>query len=323
VVAVFIVVIIAFFVLLNVFTLVLPRQLLQKRQDSKNAERQAFAAGQGWHFRPYAPELLQVYNCKPFTERGDRRVAFGVVVGMVDGVQVTAFDYQRRTKRTSYSGIVYSDTNQVVTVWVVKLPANLPPLHMATRGFRLLTGNFVEPRTSDVEFNKGFLIEGGDENFAMQQLFTPQVTAMMKHTRLADWTIQGNELIHYSTNHFTRTTAEEIMRTAQALVALVRSFPEQLWRGATLPPAGQLPAPMPMTGPQPMLITGPQPLPMTGPPPMPVTGPPVGQPMPYAPQPRPYPQMPPVQPPPGHYPPQPGYGPGAGWPHPQYGPPHQ
>jgi hypothetical protein len=310
VVAVFIVVIIAFFLLLNVFTLVLPRQFLQKRQDSKNAERQAFAASQGWHFRPYAPELLQVYNCKPFTERGDRRVAFGVVVGMVDGVQVTAFDYQRRTKRTSYSGIIYSDSNQVVTVWVVKLPANLPSLHMGSRGFRLLTGNFVEPRTPDVEFNKGFLIEGGDENFAMR-LFTPQVTAMMKHTRLADWTIQGNELIHYSTNHFTRTTAEEIMQTAQALVALVRSFPEQIWRGATLPPQGQRPAPMPMTGPQPM--------PMTGPQPMPITGPPAAQPMPYPPQQ----QMPPMQPPPGYHPPQPGYGPGPGWPHPQYGPPHQ
>jgi hypothetical protein len=312
VVAVFIIVIIAFFVLLNVFTLVLPRQFLQKRQDSKNAERQAFAMSQGWHFRPYAPELLQVYNCKPFTERGDRRVAFGVVVGLVDGVQVTAFDYQRRTKRTSYSGIVYSDTNQVVTVWVVKLPANLPSLHMATRGFRLLTGNFVEPRTPDVEFNKGFLIEGGDENFAMQ-LFTPQVMAMMKHTRMADWTIQGNELIHYSTNHFTRTTAEEIMQAAQALVALVRSFPEQLWRGAALPPSGQMPSqpiPMPMTGPQPMPITGP-PVPY---PPQPQMQP--GQPMPM----QPMPQMQP--PPPGYYPPQPGYGPAPGWPHPQYGPPH-
>ncbi|MFD1049611.1 hypothetical protein ACFQ1S_30835, partial [Kibdelosporangium lantanae] len=254
-VAVFIVVIIAFFVLLNVFTLVLPRQFLQKRQDSKNAERQGFAASQGWHFKPYAPELLQVYNCKPFTERGDRRVAFGVVVGMVDGVQVTAFDYQRRTKRTSYSGIVYSDSNQVVTVWVVKLPANLPSLHMGARGFRLLTGNFVEPRTPDVEFNKAFLIEGGDENFAMQ-LFTPQVMAMMKQTRLADWTIQGNELIHYSTNHFTRTTAEEIMQAAYALVALVRAFPEQIWRGATLPPSGQMPSQplaMPMTMVEPWL----------------------------------------------------------------------
>jgi hypothetical protein len=315
VVAVFIVVIIAFFLLLNVFTLVLPRQFLQKRQDSKNAERQAFAARQGWQFRPYAPELLQVYNCRPFTERGDRRVAFGVVVGMVDGVQVTAFDYQRRTKRTSYSGIIYSDSNQVVTVWVVKLPVNLPSLHMGSRGFRLLTGNFVEPRTPDVEFNKGFLIEGGDENFAMQ-LFTPQVTAMMKHTRLADWTIQGNELIHYSTNHFTRTTADEIMQVAQALVALVRSFPQQIWRGATLPPPGQLPAAMPMTGPQPM--------PMPGAQPMPITGPPVAQPMPYPPRQ----QMPPMQPspgyhPPGYHPPQPGYGPGPGWPHPQYGPPHQ
>jgi hypothetical protein len=307
-VAVFVVVIFAFFALLNVFTLVLPRQFLQKRQDVKNNERQQFAMSQGWQFRPYAPELLTAYSCPPFTARGDRRVAFGAVAGMVDGLQVTVFDYQRRTKRTSYSFVVYSDSNEVNTVWVVKLPAALPSLYMAGRGMRLLTGRFIEPRTPDPEFNKQFLIEGGDENFAAE-LFTPQVTAMMKHIRLGDWTIQGNELVHPMRNGLTRTTAQEIQQTAHALVALVRSFPEHLWQrqGASLPPAGQPQQPMqqPMSGPQPI----PQNMPAQSHPfPQPVMP---QQPMPQYGQPQ-------MQPPPGYYPPQYPPQPQPGW---QQGPP--
>ncbi|TCO48958.1 hypothetical protein [Actinocrispum wychmicini] len=302
-VALFVVLFIAIMALLNVFTLVLPRQFLKKRQDSKNAERQAFAMGQGWQFRPYAPELLTAYNCKPFTLRGDRRVAFGAVVGLVDGLQVTVFDYQRRTKRTSYSGLVYSDANEVYTVWVVKLPVALPPLHVANRGMRLLTGHAVEPRTPDQEFNRQVLIEGGDENFAME-LFTPQVIGAMRQTRLSDWTIQGNELIHPARNFFTRTTAQEIFETAQGLTAVIRAFPQHLWtrQGASLPAGGQQPTyptgPQQMPPPQQMQPhpSGPQPMPMQQP--MYPSGP-----MPNAPQPMPQPQMQP-----GYYPQQPGYG---------------
>lgn len=301
IVALAVVVFIGFFALLNVFTLVLPRQFLQKRQDSKNAERQAFAMSQGWQFRPYAPELLTAYNCRPFTLRGDRRVAFGAVVGMADGMRVTVFDFQRRTKRTSYSGVVYSDTNEVYTIWVVTLPASLPPLQVGNRGLRLLTGHSVEPRTPDQDFNRQVLIEGGDQNFAAE-LFTPQVIGMMRQTRLSDWTIQGNELIHPARNFFTRTTAQEIFETAHALTALVRSFPEHLWtrQGASLPSGQQSMPQQPMPQQQMPQQQMPQQMPThpSGPQPMPM--PPSG--------PQPMPQY--AQPQPGYYPPpQQGYGP--------------
>jgi hypothetical protein len=242
-VVLFIVILTAVFALLNVFTLVLPRQFLKKRQDVKNAERQAFAMSQGWYFQPYAPEVLSRYGCPPFTERGDRRVVFGLITGQVDGMQVTAFDYQRRTLRRSYSAVVYSDTNQVVTVWVVKLPTALPYMQLGTR--RLFAGKVTELRTADPEFNKNYVLDEGDPNLAAQ-LLTPQVTGLIQHLRLAGWTIQGDELVYSMVNFMTRTTAQEIVDTARNVVALVRSFPAQLWGNTPIPAPQPAPPPQPM-----------------------------------------------------------------------------
>jgi hypothetical protein len=318
VVVLFVVILFAVFGLINVFTLVLPRSFLNQRQQSKNAERQSFAMSQGWQFRPFAPELLTQFSCRPFTERGDRRVVFGVLSGMLDGLPVTVFDFQRRTKRTSYGMIVYQDSNEVNTVWVVKLPAALPPLHISARGIKWLVGNSVQPRTPDPEFNKRFLIDGGDENLAME-LFTPQVTSLMRQIRLDGWTIQGDQLIHSMVNRITRTTPQEIMDTARALTALVRAFPPHLWNGAAVPSAPQqvMPQPVPQAMPS-------QPMPQQ---PMPQQLAPQQLAPQYLPQPYPQQQYPPQQYPqqpypqqvPGYYPPsqppqvQPGYGPPNGW----------
>ncbi|ONI75227.1 hypothetical protein ALI144C_41565 [Actinosynnema sp. ALI-1.44] len=307
-VVLFIVILIAVFGLLNVFTLVLPRQFLKKRQDVKNAERQAFALSQGWYFQPYAPEVLSRYGCPPFTERGDRRVVFGLITGQVDGMQVTTFDYQRRTKSTSYSAVVYNDTNQVVTVWTVKLPKALPYLELSTR--KLFMGNATEVRTADPEFNKRFVVSDGDVNLAAQ-LLTPQVTGTIQHLRLGDWTIHGDELVYPMVNTMTRTTAQEIVDTARCVVALVRAFPAEVWGGAQLPapqtPATQVPAAAPMSQPMPVQQPMAQPMP-----------PQQGQyPQPGGWQPQPqqgYPQQP------GY--PQPGYA-QPGYPQPQPGYPQQ
>nr|WP_052479240.1 hypothetical protein [Kibdelosporangium sp. MJ126-NF4]CEL23121.1 putative integral membrane protein [Kibdelosporangium sp. MJ126-NF4]CTQ90258.1 FIG01122654: hypothetical protein [Kibdelosporangium sp. MJ126-NF4] len=243
IVVLFIVILIAVFALLNVVTLVLPRQFLKKRQDVKNSERQAFAMSQGWYFQPYAPEMLTRYGCPPFTERGDRRVVFGLVAGQVDGMQVTTFDYQRRTKSTSYGAVVYSDTNQVVTVWAVKLPTPLPYVEVSAR--KLFMGNVTELQTADPEFNKRFVVADGDANLAAQ-LLTPQVTGTIQHLRLGGWTIHGDELVYSTVNVMTRTTAQEIVDTARCVVALVRAFPAQVWGGAQI----SAPQPVPQLQPQ-------------------------------------------------------------------------
>src|SRR6185503_2106385 len=98
-----------------------------------------------------------------------------------DGMRMTVFDYQRRTKKTSYGSVVYSDTNEVNTVWIVKLPAVLPPLQLSAR--RLFAGNATQPQTADQEFNHQHLIDDGDLNLA-RELFTPQVTGAIRHMRL-------------------------------------------------------------------------------------------------------------------------------------------
>jgi len=69
-----------------------------KRIQQTNYERQSVASSQGWGFSQDAPELLDRWPLKPFTEIGDKRIAFGVVSGTVNGVPFTAFDYHRRPR---------------------------------------------------------------------------------------------------------------------------------------------------------------------------------------------------------------------------------
>ncbi len=295
--------IVGVFALINVFTLVLPRQFLRKRQDIKNAERQQFAMSQGWQFVPYAPELMQTYGqIPPFTERGDRRVVFGVISGPLDGAHVTVFDYQRRTKVTSYGSVVYNDSNEVNTVWVVKLPNVLPPLHIGPR--RIWAGNAPHPQTPDLDFNKQHILDG-DLNLAAE-LFTPQVIGTMRQLRLSQWAIVGNELIYAMVNTFTRTTPQEIIDIGRTVTALARSLPEHVLQRypqapqqpGLAPGMGQQPAsqPFPMPGAHPPAAMGQPPFPMV---------PANQQPMPYAQPsaPQPYAQPSAPQPMPAAYPP--------------------
>ncbi|WP_156757730.1 type III secretion system chaperone family protein [Actinokineospora pegani] len=228
----FIVFIVALLASLNLFTLVLPRQFLLKRQNSKNAERQAFAAAHGWRFQPFAPELLTRYPCAPFTEHGDRRVAFGHLAGWVDGAWVTAFDFQRRTKRTSYGSIMFTDTNSVETVWTVRLPA---PLGVVEVQRRLSFGQDTGLRTADPEFNRQHAVVGGDPDLAAR-LLTPRVTALLPQVSRSGFAIVGDELVVARDNVLTRTTVPELLEVARLLVALMRALPVQGAPSQQIPP---------------------------------------------------------------------------------------
>jgi len=98
-----------------------------KRIQTTNYERQTLASSQGWGFAQDAPELLDKWPLKPFSEVGDKRMAFGVVSGMVGGVAFTAFDYHRRPRVTNYKSLGVTtmsvDTILIDTVWVLTLPA--------------------------------------------------------------------------------------------------------------------------------------------------------------------------------------------------------
>lgn len=301
-----------------------------KRIQATNYERQSLASSQGWGFTQDAPELLERWPLKPFTEIGDKRMAFGVVSGAVNGVSFTAFDYHRRPKVTNWQSrgrtTMSIDTILIDTVWVLTLPATLPKFQI----FDMAEPNFdkdaaVPPQTADAKVNRSYLLVDTDPGVATQML-TPQVTAVMKQYKLVNWATWGDQLLCVKHPIFGRVKPEELSSKVGELGQLMAVLPQHLWgtgNAATQQPqqvqqpAPQQPAPQQPYQQQPQYQQPQyqqpqyqqpqyqQPYPQQGYPP----------PQPYPPQPQPpygYPPQPQPYYPPQHYPqqpyyPQPGY----------------
>jgi hypothetical protein len=307
-----------------------------KRIQATNYERQQLASSQGWGFTQDAPELLDRWPLKPFTEIGDKRMAFGVVSGAVNGMSFTAFDYHRRPKVTNWQNrgktTMSIDTILIDTVWVLTLPSTLPKFQI----FDMAEPNFdregtVAPQTADGKVNRSYLLVDTDPGVATQML-TPQVTAVMKQHKLVNWATWGDQLLCVKHPIFGRVKPEELSSKVGELGQLLAVLPQHLWgTGNTAaqqqPAQPQPPQPQPQQQPQyqqpyPQQPYPPQPYPQQGYPP----------PQPYPPQPQPpygYPQQPQPYYPPQHYPQQPyypqqpGYPPQPGYPQQPWGHPGQ
>ena len=283
------------------------------RIQTTNYERQLLASGQGWGFATNAPELLERWPVKPFTEIGDKRLAFGVVSGVVNGMSFTAFDYHRRPKVTNIKSFGRTtntvDTILIDTVWVLTLPATLPKFQI----FDSAEPNFdrtsaVAPQTADVKVNRGYRLVDTDLGVA-NQVLTPPVAEVMKQYKLRNWATWGDQLLCVKHPIFGRVKPEELTAKVSELGQLISVLPPHLW-GAGGQPAQQPAPPAPPQQPYPQ-----QPYPQQGYPAQPPHGyPPQPQPG-YPPQ-QPYPQQPypqqgypPPQPPYGYPPQQPGFPP--------------
>ncbi len=277
-----------------------------KRIQQTNYERQALASSHGFGFAADAPELLEKWPLKPFTEIGDKRLAFGVVSGAVNGITFTAFDYHRRPRVTNWQtlGITTMSTDTIIidTVWVLTLPAPLPSCQIfdsAEPNFD--KGGAVPPRTGDNKVNRSYLLVDTDPGLATQ-LLTPGVTAVMKQFKLHNWATHGDQLLCCKHLIFGRVKPQELVAKVGELGQLVANIPPHLWGPGQAQPQQHYPQ-------QPSYQH--QPAPHGYPP------------QPYQPQPGYPPQQayaPPGYPQPGY--PQPGYASPPGYP-PQQGYPQQ
>lgn len=204
-----------------------------KRIQATNYERQSLAAAQGWGFAQDAPELLARWPLKPFTEIGDKRIAFGVVSGMVGGVAFTAFDYHRRPRvmnvRSFGVTTMKLDTILIDTVWVLTLPSALPRFQV----FDSAEPNFdktgaVAPQTADARVNRSYRLVDTDPHVAAQ-ILTPPVTAVMKQFKLHNWATWGNQLLSVKHPIFGRVKPDELSSRVGQLGHLIATIPPHLW----------------------------------------------------------------------------------------------
>ena len=219
-----------------------------KRIQQTNYERQSLASSQGWGFAQDAPELLDKWPLKPFTEIGDKRMAFGVVSGMVNGVAFTAFDYHRRPKVTNWQNrgrtTMSVDTILIDTVWVLTLPSTLPKFQI----FDNAEPNFdkegaLPPQTADAKVNRSYLLVDTDPGVAVQ-LLTPAVTGIMKQYKLYNWASWGDQLLCVKHPIFGRVKPDELSAKVGELGQLMAALPPHMWgTGNAAPPAPPQPAP--------------------------------------------------------------------------------
>ncbi|ALG07276.1 hypothetical protein [Kibdelosporangium phytohabitans] len=268
-----------------------------KRIETTNHERYQLATSSGWQFWADMPDLLTRWQVLPFNQRGDKRMAFGVIKGNFHGLQFTMFDFHRRPTVTSVhtrwtnKKVNELDTITIDSVWVITLPAAMPFFQIVSSVESAFdTEQYPEPPTPDRKFNRWYKLIDTDPNAALQVL-TPPVMSTMRQLKLHNWSLVGTDLV-YAENPFFRTKADDIVDTLGKLASLVGVLPVN----QPAPPQAQPMQPMQPPAPQPYQQPyPPQGYPQQAPPPQ------------YPQYQQPYPQQPyPQQPyPPQHYPQQP------------------
>ncbi|WP_340684627.1 hypothetical protein LCL61_40520 [Amycolatopsis coloradensis] len=218
-----------------------------RRIEATNAERYAMSGQYGWEFSPDAPNMLERWTVLPFNQRGDKRMAFGALSGMYQGLRFSVFDYHRRPTVTSVhtrwtnKKVNELDTISIDTVWAVTLPAPMP-------NFQIVSSiesawdveQYPEPATADRKFNRWYKLIDTDPNVAVGVL-TPQVAATMRSLKLHTWSLVGAELVYVENPTFGRTKPDDVLSTLGRLAQLVSLLPFHLGGGQPAPQQPQYP----------------------------------------------------------------------------------
>ncbi|MFF0338642.1 hypothetical protein [Kribbella sp. NPDC004875] len=204
-----------------------------KRIEKTNQERFQLAQQWGWQFQPEAPQYADAWQVLPFTQRGDQRIAFGVVNGQFNGVPFLTFDFHRRPKVTHYHDawtdreLSSRDTVTIDTVWAVKLPMPMPFFQVASSIDPAFDVDpYPEPQTPDGKFNRWYKLIDTDPNIAAYYLH-PQLMKLMRDAKLHTWAVVGDDLLFMEHPIFGRTKPDEIVETLGKLLQLVNLFPFQ------------------------------------------------------------------------------------------------
>jgi hypothetical protein len=202
-----------------------------KRIEATNYERYQLAMAHGWQFRADAPDLLTRWQVLPFNQRGDKRLAFGAVSGMYQGVAFTVFDFHRRPVVTSVhtrwtnKKVNELDTITIDTVWVVRLPVAMPWFQIvSSTDSNWDTEHHPEPPTPDRKFNRWYKLIDTDPNVAIG-ILTPHVMSTMRSQKLHNWSLAGTDLVYVEHPIFGRIKPDDVIESLGALTALLSVLP--------------------------------------------------------------------------------------------------
>jgi hypothetical protein len=209
--------------------------VLKYQQSRRNSERQRLAASRGWQFAASDPALLDRWRGGLLSKRGDRREIIGIVRGESHGIPFTVFDFRLRTKITRTNLISRQDWYETATVWVLHLPAALPPVHF-TGGSKLgrklqdrLGGGDTGVLTGEKGFDERFGVRGAAPDF-VRELMTPELRGWLREHKLTGWWIAGRDLLFDRDVQLLRTKPGKLVAVADELTDMVTHFPPSIWQ---------------------------------------------------------------------------------------------
>jgi hypothetical protein len=201
------------------------------RIETTNYERYQLATSQGWQFQADQPDLLNRWPVLPFNQRGDKRLAFGVVTGAFHGLNFTVFDFHRRPTVTSVhtrwtkKKVNELDTITIDTVWAIRLPTAVPPFQIvSSTESNWDTEHYPEPPTHDRKFNRWYKLIDTDPNVAARILSQPVMT-LMRQQKLHNWSLVGTDLLYVEHPIFGRVKPDDVIESLDALAGLVSLLP--------------------------------------------------------------------------------------------------
>lgn len=215
------------------------------RIETTNSERYQLSLAQGWAFRADAPDLPGRWRVLPFSQHGDKWLAFGMLAGAYQGMPFTTVDLQRRpTVHTRWTNkkVNELDTITIDSVWVVTLPVVMPNFQIVSSvDSAFETDAYPEPATADRKFNRWYKLIDTDPNLAVH-ILTPQVMSTMRQLKLHTWSLVGNELVYVEHPIFGRTKPDDVLAVLGKLRSLVALLPFYLGQQKVpQPPQAQQP----------------------------------------------------------------------------------
>ncbi|MGH3863712.1 hypothetical protein [Actinokineospora sp.] len=197
--------------------------------NGANRNRGKLAELRGWQFAEQAPELLDRWPVLPFTQRGDMRLAYGVLGGTCDGLSFTVFDFMRRDMVIDKQvyGVTFNQHDKMVTdtVWVVRLPAPMPFFQIAhCNQVYWDIDDSPHPTTGDRKFDKRHRIVGTDPHVAAQ-ILTPGVIATIRDAELGSWSLIGTDLVCAERSILGANGPNKVVEKLGKLAVLVAQLP--------------------------------------------------------------------------------------------------
>jgi hypothetical protein len=209
----------------------LGRAYWKQQRKTRNAERRRLAASRGWRFAPSDPTLFARWHGGPFAKDGDMRETAGVVRGEAAGVSFTAFDIRIRTKIEITNFIWREEEWYTRTIWVMHLPAALPPIEcerarlVQKMSDRVLGKKPV--RTGDEAFDGRFVFYSSSPEFVVA-LLTPELRRWLRQHKITGWWLSGSDLLFTKETWF-RVRSGQLVTVAEELAEMVAHFPSGIW----------------------------------------------------------------------------------------------